>query len=446
MKIHFIGIGGIGVSALAQYYLQKGHDISGSDLVASEITSFLAQKGVNIMIGNAAANITQGIELIIHSPAVKTENPELMQAKKYGIKAITYPEALGGLTRDYETIAVAGAHGKSTTTAMIGLLLVKAGIDPTIIVGTKLKELGGTNFRMGASKYLVIEACEYDGSFLNYSPKITVITNIDKEHMDYFKTFANVKKTFMDFIVRLPIDGWLVVNRDEKNLKIKNPMPTGRQEKSKLQFKIQNYGLRDPEAKKLKKILQIPGAHNVSNALAALGVARILGVKDEVSFASLAEYKGSWRRFEMKTAELSGILHGKPRKITVISDYGHHPTEVLATLMGAREKFGKAKIWLIFQPHQHQRTFYLLKDFVKLFKQAKIDHIIITDIYDVAGRETQKINKKISAEALVKKIARKNVVYMPEAAAEQFVKQGIAENDVLIIMGAGDIYKLYDTF
>src|SRR3990167_4991153 len=184
MKIHFIGIGGIGVSALAQYYLQKGHDISGSDLVASEITSFLAQKGVNIMIGNAAANITQGIELIIHSPAVKTENPELMQAKKYGIKAITYPEALGGLTRDYETIAVAGAHGKSTTTAMIGLLLVKAGIDPTIIVGT--------NFRMGASKYLVIEACEYDGSFLNYSPKITVITNIDKEHMDYFKTFANV--------------------------------------------------------------------------------------------------------------------------------------------------------------------------------------------------------------------------------------------------------------
>ncbi|HLD70474.1 MAG TPA: cyanophycin synthetase [Negativicutes bacterium] len=175
-------------------------------------------------------------------------------------------------------------------------------------------------------------------------------------------------------------------------------------------------------------------------------MARILGVKDEVSFASLAEYKGSWRRFEMKTAELSGILHGKPRKITVISDYGHHPTEVLATLMGAREKFGKAKIWLIFQPHQHQRTFYLLKDFVKLFKQAKIDHIIITDIYDVAGRETQKINKKISAEELVKKIARKNVVYMPEAAAEQFVKQGIAENDVLIIMGAGDIYKLYDTF
>ncbi|MCX6722990.1 MAG: Mur ligase domain-containing protein, partial [Candidatus Staskawiczbacteria bacterium] len=207
MKIHLIGIGGIGVSALAQYYLSKGHQVSGSDLVASEITDFLKGKEIKIIIGNSVENIKEDIDLVVYSPAVKKNNPELIQAKKYKIKTQSYPEALGELTKEYHTIAIAGSHGKSTTTAMTALVLIKAGLNPTVIVGTKLKEFGGSNFRAGKSKFLVIEACEYDSSFLYYSPKIIIVTNIDKEHLDYFKTFANVKKAFKNFIAKLPRPG-----------------------------------------------------------------------------------------------------------------------------------------------------------------------------------------------------------------------------------------------
>ena len=196
MKIHFIGIGGIGVSALAQYYLEKAHEISGSDLTASEITEFLKGKGIKIFIRNSTENIKRNFDLVIYSPAVKPDNPELKSYKEKGIKCLSYPEALGELTKEYFTIAVSGSHGKSTTTAMIALILIKAELDPTVIVGTKLKEFGNSNFKMGNGKCLVIEACEYDSSFLRYQPEIIVITNIDKEHLDYFKTFANVKKAF----------------------------------------------------------------------------------------------------------------------------------------------------------------------------------------------------------------------------------------------------------
>lgn len=424
MRIHFIGIGGIGVSALAQYYLEKGHKISGSDLTASEITDFLQNKGIDIIIGNKAEHISKDIDLVVYSPAVRPDNPELIKAKSYKIKATTYPKALGEFTKDYYTIAISGSHGKSTTTAMVGLILARAGLDPTVIVGTKLKEFGGSNFRIGKSRYLVIEACEYDGSFLNYHPKVIVVTNVDKEHLDYFKTFNNVKKAFGEFIMKLPEDGFLVANKDDKNTP----------KFATANFGVTYYSIKQKEAKKLK--LQIPGKHNVSNALAALSVARILGIKDTISFKTLSEYKGSWRRFE--------IIKNKP--YTLISDYGHHPNEVSATLRATREKYPKKKIWCIFQPHQYQRTYYLLKDFIKVFKLARINNIIITDIYDVAGREEQKINKKISSEILVKKIARKNVQYMSLILAKNFIKENIKNGDVLIIMGAGDIYKLADEF
>ena len=329
MKIHFIGIGGIGVSALAQYYLEKGHQISGSDLAASEITDFLKEKGVTILIGNSVENISKNMDLVVYSPAVKPDNPELAQAISYNLKAISYPEALGELTKQYYTIAISGAHGKSTTTALIGLILIKAGLDPTVIIGTKLKEFGGSNFRMGESKYLVIEACEYDSSFSHYFPKITVVTNVDKEHLDYFKTFKNVIKEFKRFIEKLPPGGFLVANGKDKNIpKVK-----------KARFSTFYYATKQKEAGKLKKMLQIPGKHNVSNALAALTVARILNIKDSVAFASLSEYRGSWRRFELK----KGMAGNK--EITVISDYGHHPTEILATLSSVREKYPNKKIW-----------------------------------------------------------------------------------------------------
>lgn len=440
MKVHFIGIGGIGMSSLAQYYLAKGHEVSGSDLASSEITYFLKDRGIGVAIGNYPEYIKKDFDLVVYSPAVPKDNPELLKAKSYKVKTKSYPEALGELIKQHFTIAISGSHGKSTTTAMIGLILIKAGLDPTVIVGTKLKEFGNSNFRMGGSNILVIEACEYDESFANYQPKIIVVTNIDKEHLDYFKTFNNVVKAFKKFILKLPHEGFLVANRDDIGIsKIKY-------QTSKIQFKIKHYNLRQPEAKKLKKILKIPGQHNVSNALAALAVARILNIKDTVSLKSLSEYRGSWRRFEIfdKSLKNPKILH--PIHYTLISDYGHHPNEILATLKAAREKYPRKKIWCIFQPHQYQRTYYLFKDFVKVFQQVPIDQIIITDIYDVAGREEKKISSHVNSKSLVEKIKKDNVTYMSLGDAEKHVKDNIKSGDILIIMGAGDIYKLVDRF
>src|SRR3989338_9962063 len=380
MKIHFIGIGGIGVSALAQYYLAKGHQISGSDLAVSEITEFLQKKGVKIFIGNSVENIKKDFDLIVYSPAVKKDNPELLQTTNYKLKTMSYPEALGERTEEFYTIAISGSHGKSTTTAMTSLVLIEAGLDPTVIVGTKLKEFGNSNFRAGHSKYLVIEACEYDSSFLNYAPKIIVATNIDKEHLDYFKTFANVKKAFKDFIARLSADGFLVFNIDDKY------PPKVRKNK----FKSIGYSVKQKEAGKLKKILRVPGMHNVSNGFGGLKFSRILKIKDEITFKALSEFKGTWRRFEIKQGKVG------EKDITVISDYAHHPNEIKATLNAAKEKFSENKIWCVFQPHQRQRTYYLFNDFVKTFRSAPINNIIITDIYDVAGRETKKISVKIN--------------------------------------------------
>ncbi|MCX6724431.1 MAG: UDP-N-acetylmuramate--L-alanine ligase [Candidatus Staskawiczbacteria bacterium] len=446
MKIHLIGVGGIGVSALAQYYLSKGHEVSGSDLVASEITDFLKEKGVKIFIGNSAENVKENLDLVVYSPAVKKDNPELKFYKEKGVECLSYPEALGDLTKEYYTIAIAGAHGKSTTTAMLALVLAKAGLDPTVIVGTKVKEFGNSNFREGKGKFLVIEACEYDSSFLHYSPKIIVVTNVDKEHLDYFKTFSNVKKAFRDFIMRLSDDGFLVFNGDDKNLSV-IARSFGRRSNLDSRFRgndknqrLLRFARNDGEAKKLRKILKVPGEHNISNALAVLQVARILGIPDELSFSALSEFEGTWRRFEVKEGKAGD------KKITVVSDYGHHPSEISATLKAAREKYPDKTIWCVFQPHQHQRTYYLFNDFVKTFRKAQTDKIIIIDIYDVAGRETKKINSEVSSEKLVKKISKENILYFSLSATESYVKKNIKSDDVLIIMGAGDIYKLADKF
>jgi UDP-N-acetylmuramate--alanine ligase len=439
MKIHLIGIGGIGVSALAQYYLSKGHEVSGSDLVVSEITDMLREKGAKVFIGNFAKNIQKDFDLVVHSPAVKKDNPEYKKAKEFKIKLQSYPEALGDLTKEYYTIAVAGAHGKSTTTSMIALVLIAAGLDPTVIVGTKVKEFGNSNFREGKSKLLVIEACEYDDSFLYYSPKIIVVTNVDKEHLDYFKTFANVKKAFEKFVKKLPWDGFFVHNDDDANFQISNLDLN-----SNFKFQISNYSLKQPEAPKIKKLMKVPGKHNVSNALAVLQVARILVIPDSVTFKAFSEFTGTWRRFDVSEKNISG------KRITLINDYGHHPNEILATLTAAREKYKKKTIWCVFQPHQHQRTFYLFDDFVKVFREVPIDKIIITDIYDVAGRETKSVSREVSSKKLVEAISAqdgpasggKNVLYLPMDEIIPYLRENIAEGQVLIIMGAGDIYDL----
>jgi len=432
MKVHFIGIGGIGVSALVQYFISIGHEISGSDLVSSEITKALEKKGVKVFIGkHKKENIKKDIYLVIYTSAVQKNNPELKEARRRKILTQSYAEALGELTKKYFTIAVSGSHGKSTITAMISLILIEAGFDPTVIVGTKLKEFGDTNFRLGKSQYLIIEADEHFASFLNYWPKIIVLTNIEREHLDFYKNLNNILKTYKKYVSHLREDGTLVLNKDCGNV-------------CEVAKKIRNkkfYSIKQKEAARIKKILKIPGRFNVANALAALTVARVLRIPDNISFKALSKYHGAWRRFEIIDAQSGN------KKFTIVSDYGHHPTKVRVTLKAAREKFPKRKIWLVFQPHQYQRTFYLFDDFVKVLKNAPVDNLIVTDIFDVAGREEKKIKNLVSSEKLVKAINNEKTIYIPTIdKAYGYLKKNLRGREVVIIMGAGDIYKLVNYF
>ncbi|MGC9031228.1 MAG: UDP-N-acetylmuramate--L-alanine ligase [Minisyncoccia bacterium] len=445
MKIHFIGIGGIGVSALAKYYLENGVKISGFDLNSSEITENFKKWGVKIFIQNSKLKYEKeklkaeikNSDLIIYSPAVSKDDWQIKLAKKIKIKCQSYPEALGELTKKYFTIAVCGTHGKSTTTALIGLILTKAKLDPTVIVGTKLREFQNSNCRVGKSKYLVIEADEHFASFLNYWPKIIVLTTLDPDHLDFYKNFKNYINAFKNFVSHLPKEGFLILNFDDKNI---------RRIFSKIKIKKNWYSLKEEKAKKIKKILKIPGDFNVSNAFAAFKVAKILKIKEDIILKALSQYRGSWRRLEEEKIFING------KNVKLISDYGHHPTEVKVTLEAIREKYKNKKILCVFQPHQYQRTYYLFNDFVKVFRNLKLDKIIITDIYTVPGREEESIIKKISSEKLVREIKKDQKVdyidYIPKQKLVNFLKEIIPKfnYDILVIMGAGDIYKLKDDF
>lgn len=434
MKIHFIGIGGIGISALAQYYLSQGAEVFGSDLVCSEIIELLKEKGAKIKIGkHNAKNIAKDLDLVIYSPAVQEKNPELKQARKLNIKSLSYPQALGELTKKYFTIAISGAHGKSTTTSMVALILQEAGLDPMVIVGTKLKEFsaqGGpasgwsSNFRAGKSKYLVIESDEWNASFLNYWPKIIVLTNIEREHLDFYRDLDHIMKTFQEYVGHLDKEGVLINNADNINTsRIKGP-------------NLKNYSLKQKEAGELKNILQVPGDHNISNALAALIVARNLGIADGVSYKALAKYQGAWRRFEERDSKI------KNSKFQIIDDYGHHPTEIRVTLQAAREKYPNKQIWCVFQPHQYQRTYNLFNDFIQTFRNAPVDKIMITDIYSVVGRERAEIKRKVNSKALVKAIQKENVMYLAKNKIKGYLEKNLRGGEVVIFMGAGDIYDI----
>lgn len=429
MKVHFIGIGGIGVSALARYFLKKGAMVTGSDLTSSETTDALRKEGAAISIGkHNARNISRDFNLVIYSPAVENNNPEIEKAQTYGIKMQSYPEALGDLTRNHFTIAVSGTHGKSTTTALIGLLLVNAGLDPTVIVGTKIREFGNSNCRVGKSEYLVIEADEWKASFLNYRPAIIVLTNIEREHLDYYRNLTHIQGIYKKYLGHLTKNGTIVANQDDKNVYrlVKNV---------KIKYPIRTvwYSLKENEAKKIGKTIKIPGKHNIYNALAVLKVSRELGIMDKIFYKTISDYKGAWRRFEII----------KDRPYVVISDYGHHPTEIKATISGAKERYGKRKIWVIFQPHQRQRTFFLFKDFIRAFDDA--DELILTEIYDVVGREKEDISSKISTDDLVAPIKKRDVNVKFIARLDEipeYLRKRIERRDVVLVMGAGSIYKI----
>lgn len=420
-KIHFVGIGGIGVSSLARYYLAKGARLSGSDLAESDLVRELAAEGVIMRIGHHSDNLLRDVSRVIYSAAAKEDNPELKEARRRGLPCMTYAEALGELTKQYITIGVSGAHGKSTTTALLSLMLVHAGLDPTVIIGTCLAEFGGKNIRIGKSRYLVIEADEYNRSFLHYAPQIAVITNVDAEHLDTYKNLAGVIKGFSKYVAGLPKEATVVVNAQDKNTiaAVKGCKRTV------VKFNEKNKRM-------VKWPLEVAGQFNQLNAEAAYRAAAVLGVTRKDAAEAVAKFRGSWRRMEPLAPRANTKVIG-----TFFADYAHHPTEIAATTLAFKARFKGQKVFVIFQPHQVARLTALFPAFVKAFGDA--DQVGILPAYQVAGRE---VKGGKSSEDLYKGIvklrgkAAEGTVFYLKNIAESL---NLIDKQVVVFMGAGTI-------
>ncbi|MCK5413309.1 MAG: UDP-N-acetylmuramate--L-alanine ligase [Candidatus Pacebacteria bacterium] len=449
-KIHFIGIGGIGLSAIAKFMKLKGKQISGSDLNRSLVIDKLEEEGVEIFIGQKEENISQDVNLVIHTMAISENNPELKRAKELNIQTITYPESLGVLFNDKFGIAVCGTHGKSSTTAMAGLMLDDADFNPSIVVGSIVPRYK-SNLRAGKSKYFLIEACEYERAFLNYYPKITILNNIELDHTDYYKDLDDFKSAFSKFLTHLPNDGVLICNGDDENIssiqhKISNIVKFGLNEGNDVQVKDVEFG--DGEVKfKVSYgdkdlgefVLKVPGLFNVYNALGAISLGLTLKIPIEKIKESLKNYSGIWRRFEIK---------GEYKKALVISDYAHHPTAVKSIIEATKNFYPRKRVFAVFQPHQHNRTKELYQDFLDSFDKA--DMLILSEIFDVAGREEDK-DQIVSSLNLVNDIKNqnkeisKNIFYAKDLMeTRKVIDENIKPDDILLIIGAGDIYKVAD--
>jgi UDP-N-acetylmuramate--alanine ligase len=417
-KVHFIGIGGIGVSAIARMMLLEGKEVSGSDQSESLVTDELAKLGAKIFIGQKAENVLPGTDLIIYTIAIPHDNPERVAGEHLNIPAITYPEALGEISKNKKTIAVAGTHGKTTTTAMIAQIALAAKLEPTVVVGSFMLNDDGskTNFVAGSGDLLIAEACEYKRSFLNLSPKIVVITNIDEDHLDYYKDLADIQSAFVELVEKIPADGYLICDKSSANLQ---PVI----ERAKCQ--IVHYVEEGIEGLNL----MVPGEHNVSNARAALSAARVLGVDSTVVVKALNSFRGTWRRFEFK-GEAGGAL--------IYDDYAHHPTEIKATLRAARDKFPARRLVVIFQPHLYSRTKLLLNDFAASLQLA--DQVLLAPIY--AAREAP--DPTISSEILAGAIGPKAQSFNHFSEIVGYLKSNLTPNDLFLTVGAGNICEVAD--
>lgn len=411
-NVHCIGIGGIGLSALARYCHISGAKVTGSDLGTSRVTHDLQKEGVQVYFGHNTAHLSSDVDLVIYTIAATDSNPELKIARERGVTCMTYPEALGLLTKEYTTIGVCGTHGKTTTTAMVTSMLKGCGINPTVIVGSLLSE-GGTNFIQGDSEYLIVEACEYKRSFLNLSPKHILVTNIDEDHLDYYKDLADIQSAFQSFADKLASDGYLITHND---VLLNTPA-------TKIDADIIN---------EQKIELNVLGEHNKKNAQLVLALAQALNLNDEQARAGLKSFTGTWRRLEYKGTQKGAIMY---------DDYGHHPKEIMATLEAIREKYksGKFKLVVIFQPHLYSRTKLFLDDFSKSFIQA--DKICILPIY--ASRE--KDDGSISSEDLVEKTY--NAIYMESFdEVKKYIDKNCHSGSVVLTIGAGDVYLIHNLF
>lgn len=420
MKIFCIGIGGIGMSAVAQILHAEGHEVSGVDASASEITQYLNDHEITVVHEHRSENISDDTDLVVYSEAVPGSNPERQAAKEKNIRQINYAEALGELSREKRTIAITGTHGKTTVTGMMTSVLLAAQMDPTIVIGSKIDLLGENNFRVGKSNLFLTEACEYRDNFLHLSPDIVLINNLEPDHLDYFKTAENYYNSFQTLIEKVPEKGLIILfSEDAKKLDFSNV---------KARRKVISQELCTPEVFPLA----VPGKHNAHNADATIAIAQELGISTNIIRAGLKNFKGTWRRFEYK-----GLLNGAK----VFDDYGHHPTEIEATLQGAREWFPDKKLIVIFQPHQYSRTRVLFDEFKTSFTQS--NEAWITDIYQ--ARDSEEDIKAVSAEKLAEHLEG-NIVnrFVPMNDLAYEMEKNADPNTVFIVMGAGSIHKLFE--
>lgn len=443
-KVHFIGVGGISMSALAQIMLSKGFVVSGSDINYTPIIKSLEGLGLTFHSGHNAQNV-KDCDLVVYTAAVKADNPELKWAVENGISTIERPILLGAIMRDFKMpLAVSGTHGKTTTTSMLSYILIKLGFDPTVLVGGELDIIGG-NIKTGNGQHFVAEACEYHRSFLSFFPYGATITNIEADHLDYFKDLEDVIAAFSDFARLVPEDGYIVACGDDKNV-LRSIEGVKR--------RIITFGINNPECNITAKDISLnngtsyglyidnslvcevsliaPGLHNVLNSLAALANAYALGLDVKAAAACLEDFRGAGRRFEYK-----GTLNGA----VVYDDYAHHPTEVKVTLSAARAK-AKGRVICIYQPHTYSRTISLLKDFSTAFSDANL--VIMADIY--AAREIDE--GIISSKMLCDMINNQshNAIYIGDFdSIEAYILQNTKDNDLIITTGAGDIFKVADS-
>ena len=446
-KLHFVGIGGIGMSGIAEILNAEGFAVTGSDRAASENTERLQTLGITVAIGHDAKNLAPDVDALVYSSAVGSDNPEVAEAHRRKIPVIRRAEMLAEVMRLKYGIGIAGTHGKTTTTSMVSLVLMEGGIDPTVIVGGRLRGLAGSNARLGKGEFIVVEADEFDRSFLSITPTIAVLTTLETDHLDCYRDLDDIKSAFVQFAGKVPFYGFVVLCLDEPALQ--DIMP-------KIKKKIVTYGLNgqaDLQAvdivhrqstttftvvsngKDLGTIrLQIPGVHNVQNALAAIAVGLELDVPFGKVKSGIEKFTGVFRRWEVK-AELEGI--------TVIDDYAHHPTEIRATLAGAKAGWRRRTV-CVFQPHLYSRTRDFYDDFGRAFFNA--DVLVITDVYPAREEPIQGVTGELIANA-AKEFGHKQVHYVPEKKdVPAYLMTITRAGDMVITMGAGDIWKFGEAF
>jgi UDP-N-acetylmuramate--alanine ligase len=443
--IHFVGIGGVGMSGIAEVLFNLGYEVKGSDLRASETTRRLEAMGIVIYIGHRAENIGNA-HVVVISSAVAGDNPEVVAAKRLSVPVIPRAEMLAEIARLKYSILVAGSHGKTTTTSLISTVLGKGGYDPTIIIGGKLKGIG-SNAKLGTGEFLVAEADESDGSFLKLSPTIAVVTNIDREHMDYFKDMQSLTEAFLSFINKIPFYGAAFICWENETLRGLIPsihrrfITCGLSEEADIYaMNIEKSFMKTSFDVVCKKdligrfSLPMPGIHNVLNALACIGVARELQMEDSSIRKALQSFTGIQRRFELK---------GEEQGIKVYDDYGHHPTEVRATLAAGKsnKKYlqNKGRLFVIFQPHRYTRTADLMDVFAGSFGDA--DVLVLLDIYPAGEKPIEGVTADVLAEK-IRSTGHREVLRRDKEGAVEYVLSEMKKGDVLLTLGAGDVWKV----